>query len=97
MFYVKSGNSEGDGARQAYSPVAVTPQVSVNTRLELAGNDGMARPAWNAARLIGAAGHTAAPLVTAQVTAVQARPGATGSVTMAPAASDGPVLLTVML
>ena len=51
---------------------------------------------WSALTLNGL-GHEAVPAVTAQVTLLQLKPGATGSVSRVPGASAGPRLATVMV
>ena len=77
-----------------HKPVAVTPQLTVKVKLELAGKPGMSKPACKLAMAIGAVGQVA--VVDAQVTLVHCSPGAAGSANCELLAADGPWLATTM-
>lgn len=79
-------------------PVAVTPQVTLNDKVELALNEGvMVSPAPCKALMVRGDGQLAVPVVTAQDTVVQLRPVAAGSFRTVPGAAAGPILATVMV
>ena len=83
--------------RAHYRPVAVTPHNSENASDELAGKMGRLTPdPCNAARDMGALGHTAPPLAL-QLIDEQLRPVVVGSFSTLPSAAAGPLLLAVMV
>ena len=89
-----------DWRAATYRPVAVTPQINLKLSEELDGKLGNVMPGPGglcklAIVTLAAAGQTAAPVATVQVTDVQLKPVTTGSFNTEPAASAGPVLATV--
>lgn len=82
--------------KRLYTPVAVTVQVTCNFIDELAGKVGIVKPVPCSAAIVRVAGQTAPPTKSpaAQVTAVQFKPVAAGSMTTVLLADDGPALLT---
>ena len=73
-----------------------TVQASCKVICPPFGNVGISRPLCNCAT-VGEAGQTAPPVALHVGAVVQLNPVATGSVTIAPLADDGPLFFTTML
>ena len=82
-----------------YCPVAVTPQTTENMTVLLAGRTGKItpEPCSEATVTLPAVGQDAPPETPVQVTCVQFKPVATGSLRTEPAAFAGPALATVIV
>jgi hypothetical protein len=88
------------GCELAHVPEAVTPQLTVNVIEELAGKLGKIIPLGDCKIAIVAPpglGQDAPPVVALHVTAVQANPAATGSLSDAPSEGPGPLLVATMV
>ena len=87
------------GQLLVYCPVAVTPQTTENVTVLLEGSTGKLIPApcSEAIVTLPAAGQDAAPDTPEQVACVQFKPGANGSFRSVTSASEGPLLVTVIV
>ena len=74
-------------------PLTAAVPDSVSVTLPPLGSTGIANPACNCGT-VGATGHTAPPIAAPQVTEVAVKFATAGSVTTAPFAAAGPLLVT---